>query len=543
MLLVSFALASTGKAATGTASFVRSDTTTQGTWQGVYGTDGYSEANGPQSLPAYVAMTMQNQVSHTWATGTTDSRALQTGSGSGRLAACWDNYQPFSFDVNFTDGNAHQFALYALDWDNNGRAETIQILDAATNAVLDSRSISGFTGGIYLVWNISGHVKVNVIMNAWPNAVVSGAFFGGSGGNTGSTGPSSSGGTTTPAATGTLSVNPASFNFGSVNIGNNVTQAFTVSNSGTATVTFSNVTLAGAGLTATGVSNGIMLSPGQSATLNVTYAPAASLPLNGSVTFTSNASNSSVVLGLTGTGIQPPPVGHNAVTFNGIDTTTQGAWKGMGNFNAPPASSSLVYGKDGNILPDTESCDSCNPFPSYVSFGPKLVNSSTPGSIGARPYSTHASAALVQGSSGVMGAEPGNASNTDYFQCNYTYSNAASPWALMVAWRPAVDTREVSTWYTCAGITSYYLEFSFGNSTHNFEVYVVDDQNGGTRLRSEELQVLDGDTDAVLYDSGSFTNFTGGVYYRWSITGHVKVKVINTSTNGTNAVINGAFFN
>jgi len=234
----------------------------------------------------------------------------------------------------------------------------------------------------------------------------------------------------------------------------------------------------------------------------------------------------------------------NAVSFNGIDTTTQGAWKGVGNFNAPPASSSLVYGKDGVILPDTEGCDtSCNPFPSYVSFGPQLVNSATPGNVGAKPNSTHAYVDLVQGSSAAMGPEPQNATNTNFFQCNYTYSNPAAPWAPMVAWRPVTDTREISLWYTCAGIQSFDLEFSFGNSTHNFEVYVVDDQNGSSLLRSEELQVLDGDTNAVLYDSGSFTNFTGGVYYKWSVTGHVKVKVINTGTNGTNAVINGVFFN
>jgi len=240
----------------------------------------------------------------------------------------------------------------------------------------------------------------------------------------------------------------------------------------------------------------------------------------------------------------PPPVtgtGTNAVTFNGIDTTTQGAWKGVGNFKASPASSSLVYGKDGVILPDTESCDTaCNPFPNYVSFGPQAVNSSTPGNLGAKPYSTHAFAAMVQGS--VMGAEPGNPTNTNYFQCNYTFSNPAIPWAPMVAWTPSVDTREISEWNTCLGITTYYLELTFAGA-HNFEVYVVDDQNGGTRLRSEQLQVLDGDTNAVLYDSGSFTNFTGGVYYKWTITGHVKVKVINTSTNGTDAVVNGAFFN
>jgi len=47
------------------------------------------------------------------------------------------------------------------------------------------------------------------------------------------------------------------------------------------------------------------------------------------------------------------PVTTNSVAFLGTDTTTQGAWKGAGNFNAPPASASLTYGKDGNILPDT----------------------------------------------------------------------------------------------------------------------------------------------------------------------------------------------
>src|ERR1700691_1985974 len=69
------------------------------------------------------------------------------------------------------------------------------------------------------------------------------------------------------------------------------------------------------------------------------------------------------------------PVTTNAVTFLGTDTTTQGAWKGAGNFNAPPASSSLTNGKDGDILPDTESCDlGCNPVPNGASFGPQCIN-------------------------------------------------------------------------------------------------------------------------------------------------------------------------
>ena len=429
----------TSSSTSGSAHFVTTDTSTQGTWQGVYGADGYSLVGDKQSIPAYAVLTPQNQLNWTWASTTTDTRALQLSSGTGRIAATWYNYPTFSIDVNITDGGSHQVAFYSIDWDSKNRTQTIQVVDAQSGAVLDSRSVFSFTNGIYVVWTVSGHVKFNITATSGPNSVVSGVFFG-------------AGGSVPPPPT---------------------------------------------------------------------------APTNPTSPSSQNC---------------PPTI--NAVSFNGIDTTTQGAWKGIGNFNAPPASSSLVYGKDGDVLPDTENCDgSCNPFPGYVTFGPQCVGATTPGNIGAKPYSTHAYVALVQGSSGVMGQEPQNATNTSYFQCNYTFSNAVSPWGLMVAWRPVVDTREISNWYTCSGITSYYLEFSFGSSTHNFEVYVVDDPNGGSLLRSEELQVLDGNTDAVLYDSGSFTNFTGGVYYKWSITGHVKVKLINTSTNGANAVINGAFFN
>lgn len=237
------------------------------------------------------------------------------------------------------------------------------------------------------------------------------------------------------------------------------------------------------------------------------------------------------------------PITTNAVTFLGTDTTTQGNWKGAGNMGASPATSSLTYGKDGNILPDTGSCDlACNPFPDYASFGPQCINSATPGNTGSQPNSTHAYAYLVQGPSSVMGPEPKNETNTNYFQCNYSDINPAVPWAPMAPFPTTADTRQITKWYTCPGITSFYLELSFGNSTHNFEVYVVDDMNGGTLARSEELQVLDGDTNALLWDSGVFTNFSGGVYYTWAITGHVKIQVINHSTNGRDAVINGVFF-
>jgi len=116
-------------------------------------------------------------MNYTWASSTVDPRALQTGNGSGRIAATWYGNSTFSFDVNLTDGNPHPFALYAVDWDTIVRTETIQVVDANTSAVLDTRALSSFSNGVYLVWNLSGHVRINVTWTGGVNAVVSGVFF------------------------------------------------------------------------------------------------------------------------------------------------------------------------------------------------------------------------------------------------------------------------------------------------------------------------------------------------------------------------------
>src|SRR5258708_14123263 len=157
-----------------TASFLGSDTLTQGTWKGMYGGDGYSIANDSQSIPTYASFSPQNQSNYTWASSTTDQRALQTGSGSGRIAATWYSSSNFNFDVNLTDGNAHQIALYALDWDSQSRSQTIQILDASSQGVLDTQNVSSFSTGIYLVWKISGHVTIKVTNTGSSNSVISG---------------------------------------------------------------------------------------------------------------------------------------------------------------------------------------------------------------------------------------------------------------------------------------------------------------------------------------------------------------------------------
>jgi hypothetical protein len=168
------------------ATFIKTDTTTQGTWKGAYGADGVminSDINAP---PSYARVTFANNYSYAWAPSTTDPRALQKGSGSDRIASTW--YTPanavgstYSIDMNLTDGAAHQVALYALDWDNYGpRSETIEVRDFTTGRLLDIRPITNFVGGQYLVWTLKGHVVFNVINNkSGANGVLSGVFFGG----------------------------------------------------------------------------------------------------------------------------------------------------------------------------------------------------------------------------------------------------------------------------------------------------------------------------------------------------------------------------
>ena len=62
-------------------------------------------------------------------------------------------------------------AIYAVDWDSGGRAENVSVLDAVTGTVLDTRSLSSFSNGQYLVWTIKGHVTISVTQTS-PNAVI-----------------------------------------------------------------------------------------------------------------------------------------------------------------------------------------------------------------------------------------------------------------------------------------------------------------------------------------------------------------------------------
>jgi hypothetical protein len=160
------------------ATFLKTDTTSQGNWRIAYGGEGFSIANDSSSYPSYAQVAMNQGSNFTWSNPSSDPRALVTGSGSGRIASTWYSPTAFSFDVTLTDGKAHQVSLYVVDFDSNTRSETVAILDASNGAVLDTRNVSSFNAGQYLVWNLTGHLTIRVTRQGGANAVVSGLFFG-----------------------------------------------------------------------------------------------------------------------------------------------------------------------------------------------------------------------------------------------------------------------------------------------------------------------------------------------------------------------------
>lgn len=164
-----------------TASFVQTDSATEGDWPLKFGLDGYNVAGDQASYPAYVSPTpsVSGQYSPlTWVSSTSDVRGLKKPSNlPDRIGAAWSSPSSFTIDLNTVDMTTHPVALYCLDYDSKARRQVIDVLDSQGN-VLDSRTVSNFQGGIYLVWKVSGHVSFRVTLLNGPTAVVNGVFLG-----------------------------------------------------------------------------------------------------------------------------------------------------------------------------------------------------------------------------------------------------------------------------------------------------------------------------------------------------------------------------
>ncbi len=105
------------------------------------------------------------------------------------------------------------------------------------------------------------------------------------------------------AASVTLTASPTSLAFGSINAGSSSSKSVTITNSGNASVTISQISVSAKDVQTSGIATPVTLTPGQAKAMNVAFSPTSAENVTGSVTVTSSTGSSSVI-GVTGTGVQ-----------------------------------------------------------------------------------------------------------------------------------------------------------------------------------------------------------------------------------------------
>ena len=131
-------------------------------------------------------------------------------------------------------------------------------------------------------------------------------------------------------ADGQLAASPTSYNFGSVTIGGDPSTSEQITNNGGSTVTISGITVTGAGFSVSQFTTPITLSAGQSTTFHINFTPTTTGAQSGTVTISSNSTNPSLTIGVSGTGTadgaltpSPTSIGFGNVTIGGDPSVSE----------------------------------------------------------------------------------------------------------------------------------------------------------------------------------------------------------------------------
>jgi len=128
------------------------------------------------------------------------------------------------------------------------------------------------------------------------------------------------------AANGTLSANPGSFNFSNVVVGSSSQQTITLKNSGAGTVSINQVSTTGAGFSTSGISTGQTIAAGAQASFTATFAPTSAGAASGTIAISTNASNPTLSIALSGTGTQGAlSANPSSINFGSVLTGNSGS--------------------------------------------------------------------------------------------------------------------------------------------------------------------------------------------------------------------------
>jgi len=524
------------------------DTSTQGLWSGLYGTDGNLIADGATNFPAYAKVTFSDETVYTWASQTNDPRALENGAGSPGIASAYTQgaSKPFSMNINFTDSQIHRVALYLLDWDTSVRVQTISIKDNATGNVIDTETLSNFHQGYYAIWNLQGNVTISVTPAINSTPAVSGVFFDPPAAIT----PANFILSATPVAiaaglagTSTVTVTPLTgdapmVTLSTVNWPSGITGTFganpTSSGSPVAISVGANAVPGTYSLTVKGTS-GTTSANGQVA-LTVTNATSAGFAVTASqVTVAAGFTGSSTLTGNTAAGDADPRF---SVTAAGpwpqgiVLGTTTGSSVGLTVLaSVAPGQYVLPITVHSGIL----NADAAAEIALTVTDPPQLVSSAA--FVGTD--------SVTQGAwNGKYGADgfviaAGATSAPAYAAVTVTGADTFT-WAGLTDDPRALQTEVSST----NGIASSYFAPTFSinvassdSNVHHVAFYFLDWDSLGM---AQNVAVIDTATGAIL-DQQSFSGYGAGMWASWNLQGNVTL-ALSTSMPAFSATCSGVFF-
>jgi hypothetical protein len=501
------------------ARYLGIDTGTLGNWIGPYGSRGYTLAADATSLPAGVTVRSTGAATWTWlADAANQARALRRASGTGRVLAGWysGTNSSMTFDVAVPDPAPRRLSLYAVDGDSLGRTQRVEVIDPATGAVLDTRTMDGFSTGAYLSWEVNGNVQLRVThTGGGPNAAISALFL---------DGPAVATARYLGVDTGTKGdwIGPyGSRGYTIAADATNLPAGASIVPTGAATWTWqANATVAWALRRASGT--GRQLSGWYTAP-------------NGSMTFAVNLPDG-LPRRLSLYAVDGDSLGRtqrveviDPATGAVLDTRTQDGFATGAYLSWEVAGSVRVRvthtGGGPNAAVSALFLDGPAPASGRYIAADTATRGDWIGAYGSQGY------ALV----GDATSLPAGVTLRPSRAAMHTWM-ADAPNVPRALRRASGVGRQYSCWYTTGGPTMTFSVTVPDGLLRRLSVYAVDADGLGRR---ERLELVDSATGNVL-DTRTLENFSGGVYLTWEFAGNVELRVTHLG-GGSNAVVSGLF--
>lgn len=161
------------------AEFLGFDKGSSGKWDKKYGKAGYDIIGYGRKLPEYMTDTgylVRNGVYVILVRRTAGDAGLRYGEKKENNIAAY-YLQKDEFILEMTMAGEHEIEFYCADYDNLGRSFALILEDGDTKEILNRQVVKEYRSGIYLKYQIKGHIKAKFQRLEGPDVTVSGIFW------------------------------------------------------------------------------------------------------------------------------------------------------------------------------------------------------------------------------------------------------------------------------------------------------------------------------------------------------------------------------